>query len=134
MARARLVPQHRLGARGSMPFDFLSQQLVFSGLVEFCRWAVPVWRRWRDQVSSTTSRFEAWTLRAENAHFEESDSQSAVWEHVCSVCEASPPIIPFEACCGHVGCYVCLQAAAIQDSQAKCPRCAKLILPIARKK
>ena len=29
---ARLVPQHRLGGRGSMPFDFLSQQLVFSGI------------------------------------------------------------------------------------------------------
>ena len=105
---ARLVPQHRLGGRGSMPFDFLSQQLVFSGIAvphaytcmsscrdalpqEFCRWVVPVWGWWRDQLVSTAGRLNAWS-EGNGPVVDSTDAESIAWEHHCSICEISPPV------------------------------------------
>jgi len=130
---ARLVPQHRLGGRGSMPFDFLSQQLVFSGIAEFCRWVVPVWGWWRDQLVSTAGRLNAWS-EGNGPVVDSTDAESIAWEHHCSICEISPPGIPFRASCGHVGCYVCLQAVVMQDAHSKCSRCNSAVSPISRKK
>lgn len=117
---ARLVPADRHAARTGMPFDFLNQQLVFNGLAEFTRWAVSrlprvqsvlqtMWRSVLHQIQPS----------ARAAPVEISPSEA----NECSVCHASPPLIGFAGQCGHVGCYVCLSIALMEDPHASCPRC-----------
>eukprot|EP00656_Telonema_subtile_P043120 TRINITY_DN4951_c0_g2_i1.p1 TRINITY_DN4951_c0_g2~~TRINITY_DN4951_c0_g2_i1.p1 ORF type:complete len:264 (-),score=39.60 TRINITY_DN4951_c0_g2_i1:443-1234(-) len=119
---ARLVPAQRHGARGSMPFDFLNQQLVFNGLTEFTRWAVPVFSAAQSKMLALGNSL-VHHMQPSAAHTPSVASDPASWAHDCSVCDASPAVMGFAGSCGHVGCYVCLRAAVMDDPHARCSRC-----------
>eukprot|EP00658_Telonema_sp_P-2_P063581 TRINITY_DN5232_c0_g1_i9.p1 TRINITY_DN5232_c0_g1~~TRINITY_DN5232_c0_g1_i9.p1 ORF type:complete len:238 (-),score=17.22 TRINITY_DN5232_c0_g1_i9:447-1160(-) len=131
LIRARLVPARRHAARAGMPFDFLNQQLVFSGLTEFTRWLVPVLSQAQAGVISLgQSLLHQIQFSSSAAEKPEQDLDSSLNE--CSVCNASPSVMGFAGKCGHVGCYVCLKAALVDDPYAKCNRCGLALTALRR--
>lgn len=119
----RLVPQQRHGARGSMPFDFLNQQLIFHGITEFVRWAVPVVSSGQATLSQVWHRLVQYSESSGGRAVNVDTLDPSSWSQSCSVCEASPPVMGFISSCGHIGCYVCLKTALMTDPNPRCSRC-----------
>lgn len=126
---ARLVPRHRHGARGAMPFDFLNQQIIFHGVAEFSRWALPAYMSIRAGLGGV--------VKSLSSHSNSSISQvvtpvdGEINQEECCICRESV-VMPFRASCGHVGCYVCLKGATKEDVYARCTHCGSLIGVIRR--
>mmetsp|Transcript_9204 Transcript_9204/g.11599 ORF Transcript_9204/g.11599 Transcript_9204/m.11599 type:complete len:404 (-) Transcript_9204:1286-2497(-) len=113
-------------------FLYSQRRLFYEELMLTCGMIVPIeiWKEMPNWISAYFTRLRN-RITSTLQHISSSASAVVVDNNLpCAICSSKPIIIPYQTCCGHLYCYVCLRKAVLDcgASNYKCNICGRKVI------